>query len=299
MLLTHSILLLPGIFYGHKNLPTFHTVKDLFNTQSAATDDRITKLETMIDLDWTALWNFNQIKWESIHNDLNPCVLESTSVNASTPQTPYDPFHFHDLCATRHCVDCIHESNATVLTKNTKEEPTCNHSTTQVMDVLTDIDILAHNPYSLFTMANTTSAVIFDTGASLGITHDIQDFDGPLTIPDYDLRLGGMANGLKIEGVGPVTWTFSNKDGTEVQIRSQCYYVPQSKMRLISPQRLFNKEKGVSGWYKGDEESFRLQFDGCPCLIVEYNPRNHLPIGKARIGGSGMLPQVNFALTNE
>ena len=53
--------------------------------------------------------------------------------------------------------------------------------------VLTDIDILAHDPYSLFTMANTTSAVIFDTGASLGITHDIQDFDGPLTIPDYDL----------------------------------------------------------------------------------------------------------------
>ena len=75
MLMTHSILLLPGIFYGHKNLPTFHTVKDLFNTQSAAMYDRITKLETMIDLDWTALWNFNQIKWESIHNDLNPCVL--------------------------------------------------------------------------------------------------------------------------------------------------------------------------------------------------------------------------------
>ena len=107
-----------------------------------------------------------------------------------------------------------------------------------------------------------------------------------------------MANGLKIEGVGPVTWTFSNKDGTEVQIRSQCYYVPQSKMRLISPQRLFNKEKGVSGWYKGDEESFRLQFDGCPCLIVEYDPRNHVPIGQARIV-LGMLPQMNFALTNE
>ena len=113
-------------------------------------------------------------------------------------------------------------------------------------NVLTDIDILAYDPYSLFTMANTTSAVIFDTGASLGITHDIQDFDGPLTIPDCDLRLGGMANGLKIAGVGPVTWTFSNKDGTEVQIRSQCYYVPQSKMRLISPQRLFNKEKRAS-----------------------------------------------------
>ena len=64
-----------------------------------------------------------------------------------------------------------------------------------------------------------------------------------------------MANGAKIEGVGPVTWTFSNKEGTEVQICSQCYFVSQSKMRLINPQFLFNKEKGIHGWYKGDEEA--------------------------------------------
>ena len=47
--------------------------------------------------------------------------------------------------------------------------------------------------------------VIFDTGASLAITHDKSDFSGPLTLPKTDLRLGGMANGLKIEGVGPIT----------------------------------------------------------------------------------------------
>ena len=77
MLLTHAILLLPGIFYDHQNLPTFHTVKDLLNIQPAATYDRITQLETMIDLDWAACWNFNHIKWKvftliSSHMFMNP-----------------------------------------------------------------------------------------------------------------------------------------------------------------------------------------------------------------------------------
>ena len=38
-------------------------------------------------------------------------------------------------------------------------------------------------------------------------------------------------------------------------IRLQCYYVPESKMRLLSPQRLFNKKKGVIGKFEGDEGS--------------------------------------------
>ena len=50
--------------------------------------------------------------------------------------------------------------------------------------------------------------MVFDTGASLGITFDKNDFDGPLTVPEGDLRLEGMAQGLKIKGIGPVIWTF-------------------------------------------------------------------------------------------
>ena len=236
----------------------------------------MTHLESMIELDLRALWNFNKIKFQSIQNDLNMPMKISCDKSKLLPT--YDPFHFNNLCVTRHSVNTIHDTNASVL-ENTKPGPACYSTTTQGPNPFTDIDILAHDPHALISMARTKSAVIFDTGASLGITNDIKDFDKPLTIPKCDLRLGGMANGMKIEGVGPVTWTFSNKDGTEVQICSQCYFVPQSKMRLISPQHLFNKEKGVNGWYKGDEEAFMLQFDGCPCLTVEYDSSNHLPIG--------------------
>ena len=76
----------------------------------------------------------------------------------------------------------------------------------------------------LLTFGAIRHAIIFDTGASLGITHCKEDFDGPLTLPEGDLRIGGMAQGLRIEGIGPVTYTFRNKDGSEISIRSNCYY---------------------------------------------------------------------------
>jgi hypothetical protein len=144
--------------------------------------------------------------------------------------------------------------------------------------------------------------VIFDTGASLAITPDKADFDGPLTIPKGDLRLGGMANGLKIEGLGAITWTFSNGTSDEVVVRGMAYYVPKSKARLLSPQRLFDTSTGVHGRYEGDQHSFRLHFSGSPPLVVEYDERNSLPIGYATIGPVPSpihQPQLNLTILND
>ena len=85
---------------------------------------------------------------------------------------------------------------------------------------------------------------IFITGASLAISGFCSDFVGDIVVPTHTLHLGGMANGLLIEGIGIVKWTFTAGD-TTVAIHSQCYYVPYAKVRLISPQRLFRKSKGV------------------------------------------------------
>jgi hypothetical protein len=53
-----------------------------------------------------------------------------------------------------------------------------------------------------FDSSSSRHPVIFDTGASLAITPHQTDFTTSLTLPPGDLRLGGMANGLKIEGIG-------------------------------------------------------------------------------------------------
>jgi hypothetical protein len=110
---------------------------------------------------------------------------------------------------------------------------------------------------------------IFDTGASLAITPNQHDFVKPPTSLSRPMTLGGMANDLKIKGIGMVAWTFDASDGSEIQLLTHVYWVPNSKSRLLSPQKLFNKKKGTFGQYQGDEERF--------CLILNYNPPFDIP----------------------
>jgi hypothetical protein len=97
--------------------------------------------------------------------------------------------------------------------------------------------------------------VIFDTGASLAITPELSYFVSTLKPLARPMKLGGMANGIKIKGIGIIAWTFTAKDGTEVQIHTEELYVPEAKQRLLSLQRLFNLKKGIFGSYSGDEAS--------------------------------------------
>ena len=157
---------------------------------------------------------------------------------------------------------------------------------------------------SFSTAPTNKKPVIFDTGASsLAITYDNDDFDGPLTVPKGNLCLGGMANGLKIEGVGSVTWTSSNGDQEDVCVCGMAYNVPKAKARLLSPQRVFDAFTGIQGQYEGDHSSFRLYLDGCTSLIVEYDNRNLLPIGYATIGAvsssSQHTPQMIVSLMDD
>ena len=87
--------------------------------------------------------------------------------------------------------------------------------------------------------------IIVDSGASLSISPHKSDFVG--TIQKVDLRLGGIANGMIIEGKGKVEWSFVTQNGRTLTIKTLCYYVPDCKARLISPQRLFSKSNGTPG----------------------------------------------------
>ena len=55
-----------------------------------------------------------------------------------------------------------------------------------------------------------------------------------------------MANGMLVKGIGNLKWSLQSGSDTII-IHTQCYYVPSAKVRLISPQRLFNKNDGVEG----------------------------------------------------
>lgn len=134
----------------------------------------------------------------------------------------------------------------------------------------------AHLCQSLVAIAS----LIFDTGASPAISGN-KDV-GEITPPKNQLTLGGMANGLDIEGLGIVHWTFTTAQGQSFVVISQCYYVPKAKVRLISPQRLFRKSVGVIGEFICTEDSCRLEFENHPTLNVEYDTRNSLPVAYGR-----------------
>jgi hypothetical protein len=78
----------------------------------------------------------------------------------------------------------------------------------------------------------------FDTGASLAIMPELSDFVSPPKPLARPMKLGGMANGIEIKGIGIITMELRFKSAlrhtTEVQIRTEAYYVPEAKQIMLS-----------------------------------------------------------------
>jgi hypothetical protein len=144
-------------------------------------------------------------------------------------------------------------------------------------------------------MSQWIMTVIFDTEASLAITPELSDFASPPKPLSRPMKLGGMANGIKIEGIGISAWTFTAKYGTEVQIRTVAYHVPEAKQRLLSSQRLFNEKKGIFGSYSGDEDKFELKLNDNQIISVPYDSRSALPIAEVIVGPEPE-PTVNLTI---
>ena len=142
--------------------------------------------------------------------------------------------------------------------------------------------------------------VIFDSGASLAISPMKEDFVGPITTFTKPRFLGGMANGMPIVGMGTVQWCFKAVDKILV-IHSKCYYVPDCKARLISPQRLFNKSKGVNGEFIVKELEAELTYFDVGTLHIPYDTNSHLPIclGRNLSSLQAESPQVNISILEE
>jgi len=152
-------------------------------------------------------------------------------------------------------------------------------------------------PCAFFVSDRKTVPVIFDTGASLAITQNIEVFVKPHQELDRLLFLGGMADGLEVSGIGKIAWTFEACDKSEIQIIIDCYYVLNGKARLLSPQRVLNEQQGLSGFYKGDGKFFSLCLEGLPSIDIPYHCSNGLPIAMAIPGECS--PSVHLSLLTD
>ena len=158
------------------------------------------------------------------------------------------------------------------------------------LELLTPVELQANMATQL------VHPVIFDTGASLAITGCQEDFLPHSYKPITTLKLGGMAAGAAITGVGDIAWTFACDDGNQLTLMTKCYHVPAATTRLLSPQRLFDKQNGHEGKYWGDEDMFHLEYKSKPVLSVPYAANSNLPIGYACTVRADDSNQANLAL---
>ena len=65
-----------------------------------------------------------------------------------------------------------------------------------------------------------------DSGASISVSHDKDDFVGPLKKPGAISHLKGMAKGCNIEGVGHVMWAVHDSAGQLHLIKLPACHTP-------------------------------------------------------------------------
>lgn len=119
--------------------------------------------------------------------------------------------------------------------------------------------------------------LIWDSGASISVTHDRSDF---VTFEDISTTVDGVCSTAnKVEGKGMVEWHVYDAKGKIRTLRLEAFYIPSSRTRLISTQGLLNTYP---------DESITIH-DGELCLSgVEsskdrnavralVNPQNSLP----------------------
>jgi transposase InsO family protein len=122
-------------------------------------------------------------------------------------------------------------------------------------------------------------AIIWDSGASISISPNKDDFVGPMTSPGIGTKLKGIVTGLSIQGQGHVMWAVPDSSGQLRAIKVPAYYVPQARVRLLSTTSLLQSYPGE----KIEIEAHQMTLSGEEgtqgrgSVIARVNPVNNLP----------------------
>jgi len=133
------------------------------------------------------------------------------------------------------------------------------------------------------TVKSSTYQVIWDSGASISISPDRQDFVGPLVKPSVRQRLQGIAKGLNVEGHGHVLWACHDTSGQLRLLKVPAYYVPKCRVRLLSTTSLLQTYADE----KITVQAHCLTLSGIAsdptrgAVVAEVDPRNNLPTSMA------------------
>jgi len=99
-----------------------------------------------------------------------------------------------------------------------------------------DANVLATDPLAMLNLMEATHCfkIIWDSGASLSISHDPADFVNGIQPLDRPVKLEGIAAGLEIKGQGTVHWCVLDVKGRIRVLELPALYIPLGKQRLLS-----------------------------------------------------------------
>ena len=140
-----------------------------------------------------------------------------------------------------------------------------------------DVTIVRIQKVSFLSKGNTqcNTPVVLDTGASFSLTPFEADFVTPI-VSTSSKEMKGIADPLRIQGVGTVSWPIRDVFGRTRTVTTQAFYVPHADIWLFSPQRLFQEHQ--SGRCVIDHLKTSLELPDGGTLEFPYCPSNNLPL---------------------
>ena len=177
----------------------------------------------------------------------------STSVNSS------DSFSNMKHCKLSRLLShsLLRKLNHLKYRKNAMQAFRCAFSTT------TSTSAFPFDSYSVF--------LIVDTGASAAFTYCLRDFTSFTPIRVKVDGLGSMA----VKGIGTVQYQLVTDKGTTETLEIKgVYYVPQLKVRLLSPQQVC-RQSSKPCLYEGNDSHFKLRWNS-HCKTISYSKDTNL-----------------------
>lgn len=118
--------------------------------------------------------------------------------------------------------------------------------------------------------------IVIDTGASISLTPNLEDFIGPLSDSEWVDLDGVGGNKVKIEGAGQVAWTIRDYFGNVEVVKTQALYCPDATIRLFSPQTYFVEHD--SGDCHLNKTQLKLVLENGQTLYFPYQRGSNLPL---------------------
>lgn len=102
--------------------------------------------------------------------------------------------------------------------------------------------LLDKTEVGVYMFSESDNLLVFDTGASVSISNEPSDFvswDQRVDVPS----LQGITSAATVQGSGLVRWYLQDDQGNEHCIEIHAYFVPNAKVRLLSPQRYMKQSQ--------------------------------------------------------